>query len=99
MDRLPAPRHARSPLAMGRTGETKDTQGGNIVTNWSIAIDKYVGEGRKETIWIDCAMWGERGEKVAEYLLKGTPVAVAGEIDYRTYESNGETRVQLTLNV
>lgn len=84
---------------IGRDAETRHTQGGNSVTGWSLAVDEYAGQGERRTLWIDCSMWGERGEKLAEYLTKGKPVAVVGQIGVRTYESNGETRAAITLNV
>lgn len=84
---------------LGRDAETRHTQGGNAVTNFSLAVDEYAGQGERRTLWIDCSMWGERGEKLAEYLAKGTPVAVSGQVGVRTYESQGETRAVVTLNV
>ncbi|HEY1035574.1 MAG TPA: single-stranded DNA-binding protein [Pseudoxanthomonas sp.] len=84
---------------LGRDAETRNTQGGNQVTNFSLAVDEYAGGGERRTLWVDCNWWGERGAKVAEYLAKGTPVAVSGQAGIRTYESNGETRAVLTLNV
>lgn len=84
---------------IGRDAETRQTQGGNSVTGWSLAVDEYAGPGERRTLWIDCSMWGERGDKLAEYLTKGKPVAVVGQVGVRTYESNGETRAVITLNV
>jgi single-strand DNA-binding protein len=40
-------------------------------------------------------MWGERGEKVAQYLLKGATVAVSGEAGVREHEG----KAYATLNV
>jgi len=84
---------------LGRDAETRHTQGGNAATGFSLAVDEYAGQGERRTLWIDCTMWGERGEKLAEFLVKGTPVAVSGQVGVRTYESHGETRATITLNV
>lgn len=84
---------------IGRDAETRHTQGGHEVTSWSLAIDEYAGQGEKRTLWVDCSMWGERGSKLAQYLTKGTPVAVSGQVGVRQYDANGETKSVLTLNV
>ena len=84
---------------LGRDAETRHTSGGNSVTSFALAVDEYAGKGERRTLWIDCAMWGERGDKLAGYLTKGTAVAVSGQAGIRTYESNGETRASLTLRV
>lgn len=83
---------------LGRDAETRNTQSGTSVTGFSLAVEERRG-GEKTTLWIDCSMWGERGEKVAEYLTKGTAVAVSGQIGVRTYEAHGETKAVITLNV
>ena len=84
---------------LGRDAETRSTQGGNQVTGWSLAVDEYAGQGERRTLWIDCSMWGERGAKLAEFLVKGVPVAVSGQVGVRTYEAHGETKAVVTLNV
>lgn len=83
---------------LGRDAETRFTQAGDPVTGFSIAVDER-RKGEKTTLWVDCSIWGERGEKVAQYLTKGTPVAVSGQVGVRTYQANGETRATLTLRV
>lgn len=84
---------------LGRDAETRETQSGHKVTGFSLAVDEYAGQGERRTLWIDCSMWGERGAKLAEFLAKGTPVAVSGQVGVRTYEAQGETRAAITLNV
>lgn len=68
--------------------------GGKSVTAWALAIDSGYGE-RKQTIWMDCSLWGERGERLAEYIRKGDRLGVTGELGTREHE--GKTYV--TLNV
>lgn len=77
---------------IGKDAETRFTQAGKAVCSWSIAIDQGWGDS-KTTIWIDCSYWGERGEKVAEYIRKGERIGVSGEIGTR--EHNGKTYVTL----
>lgn len=79
---------------IGTAAVTRFTQAGKAVTGWPLAVDIGFGEDKK-TLWIDCAFWGERGQKVCEYIRKGDRICVAGEIGTR--EHDGKTYV--TLNV
>lgn len=83
---------------LGKDAVTRDV-GDTTATGFSLAVDEYAGKGERKTLWIDCTLWGQRGESVEEYLVKGTPVAVAGRIGVRTYEKDGETHAALTLRV
>lgn len=83
---------------LGRDAEVKQTNSSSV-TNFSVAVK--VGWGDKErTLWVSCAMWGERGEKVAPYLTKGSAVTVSGDVDLRQYDKkDGTAGAELTLNV
>lgn len=83
---------------IGRDAETRSTPQGKQVTSWSVAVDSGFGD-RKTTIWVDCALWGDRGAKVAQYLTKGAQVGVSGELGLREYEKDGATKTSVTLNV
>jgi single-stranded DNA-binding protein len=51
-------------------------------------------------LWIDCALWGKRAEALAQYLVKGTPVTVCGDVDIRTYtKTDGTAGAALTCRV
>lgn len=84
---------------LGRDGELRSTPSGQSVVNFSVAV--AVGFGDKErTLWVSCALWGERAEKLAPYLTKGKAVSVAGDVDIKTYETrDGKHGAELTLNV
>lgn len=79
---------------IGKDAVVRHTQNGKPVAGWSIAVDTGFGDNKK-TLWIDCAFWGERSTKVAEYIRKGDRIGVCGEIGTR--EHDGKTYV--TLNV
>jgi single-strand DNA-binding protein len=79
---------------VGRDAVTRHTQSGKAVTGWALAVDSGFGDN-KQTIWLDCNLWGDRGEKVAPYITKGSQLGVSGEIGTREHE--GKTYV--TLNV
>lgn len=82
---------------LGRDAQTRQV-GETTATSFSLATDAYVN-GEKRTEWVDCTIWGERGERLEAILVKGKQVSVAGRIGVRTYESNGETKAVLTLRV
>ena len=47
-----------------------------------------------------CALWGDRGPKLAQYLTSGTKVAVSGDIDVRAYAAkDGSPKAEMTCNV
>lgn len=80
---------------VGRDAELKYTQGGDAILRFSVAVDSGYGE-KKTTVWLDCAMFGKRGEKLVEYVKKGDRIGVTGELGVREHE--GKTYVQLRLN-
>ncbi len=79
---------------VGRDAVTRHTQAGKSVTGWSLAVDHGWGDN-KQTVWLDCSLWGDRGERLAQYITKGSQLGVTGEIGTR--EHDGKTYV--TLNV
>jgi single-strand DNA-binding protein len=79
---------------IGRDAVTRHTQSGKAVTGWSLAVDKGFGDN-KQTVWLDCSGWGERFEKIAEYIRKGDRLGVVGEIGTREHE--GKTYVTLDV--
>jgi single-strand DNA-binding protein len=76
-----------------KDAETRDA-GGSRVTGFSVAVDNWDGK-TKGTLFFDASMWGDRGEKLAQYLIKGASVTVSGDLGTR--EHNGKT--YLTIRV
>ena len=84
---------------LGRDASLNHTPDGKPVLNFALAVDTGFGD-RKETLWIDCAVWGERGEKLQPYLTKGKPVSVSGDIGLRTFaRRDGTPGAALVLTV
>lgn len=83
---------------VGKDAETRFLQSGKPVTNFSVAMESGWGD-RKQTTWVNCSLWGSRGEKVAPYIKKGGQVGVTGEVLLREWESNGRSGVSLECNV
>ncbi len=83
---------------LGRDAETRYTQGGKPVTSFTVAVDVGFGE-RKQTMWVSCACWGDRWEKLAPYLTKGGMVTVTGEAELQTYKGKDGEKTNLGCNV
>jgi single-strand DNA-binding protein len=83
---------------LGKDAEIRSTPAGKQVVSFSVAMKAGWGD-RESTTWVNCSMWGDRGVKVAPYLLKGGLVGVTGEVSLREWESGGKSGVSLELNV
>lgn len=79
---------------IGKDAVTRAIQAGDKVTSWSVAVEERNGQ-EKRSIWFDCNLWGNRGEKLAQYLTKGGKVSVSGELSTREHEG----KTYLTVNV
>lgn len=86
-----------SATVTGRIGKDAETRqaGKDTVTSFSVASDVRNGK-EKSTIWTDCSIWGKRGESLKQYLAKGTPVTVIGELSQR--EHQGKTYLQVRVD-
>ena len=79
---------------IGKDAVTRTTPNGEKVTGWSVAVEERNGQD-KRSIWFDCTLWGKRGEGLAQYLTKGSKVAVSGELSTRDHEG----KTYLTIRV
>lgn len=63
-----------------RDAEGRYTPSGKFILSWNMAVDVGYGENKK-TMWVRCQLWGERGEKAAQHILKGKPLFVEGRLN------------------
>jgi single-strand DNA-binding protein len=76
--------------------EIRTTPNGNTVCTFTIAVNrKKVSEPQTDFFRINA--WGKLGELCGRFLGKGRKVAVIGELQARTYESNGKTMLSLDV--
>lgn len=84
---------------LGRDAETRYLPAGTQVLEFSVAVDVGYGD-KKNTIWTKCTLFGDRGGKLAQYLTKGTQVAVSGEVNLREWQDrDGGKRSTLEVRV
>lgn len=63
---------------LGKDAETRFTPNGDAITSFSVAVK--AGYGKNEvTSWVNCSIFGKRGEGVSQYLTKGAQVGIVGE--------------------
>lgn len=70
---------------LGADAELRSTQSGEKVLSFRVANDVGFGD-RKTTQWVECSLWGRRGEAVAQFLTKGKQVCVSGELTLREFQ-------------
>lgn len=84
---------------LGKDAELHYTKGENTpVCSFSIACEQGFGD-RAKTVWVDCSLWGERGKKLTEYLLKGNQIAVQGELGVRAWKSDRDDEPHANLQI
>lgn len=82
---------------MTREPELRRTNSGMSILTIGLASNgqrknKQTGEWEDVPCYVDCTMFGERAEKVANYLHKGTRVEIEGKLSYSTWEKDGQKR-------
>ena len=90
--------HATILGRLGRDPEVKHTASGQTVLSLNIATDHGYGD-KKQTMWVRCSMFGDRGAKLADFLSKGSQVLVTGQLNTREWEKDGQKNISLELMV
>lgn len=80
---------------LGKDASLRTTQNGDSVLGFSVATDDGYGQN-KRTLWFDCSLWGKRADALVQYLVKGTAVAVSGDLSTREHE--GKTYLTIRVN-
>jgi single-strand DNA-binding protein len=69
---------------LGRDAEQRFTPAGDSIVQFSVPV--VAGFGKNQvTTWVNCSLWGSRGESVLPYLKKGQLVGVSGEFQLRKW--------------
>lgn len=72
---------------VGKDSVLRRTQNGDAVLGFSIAVDqgKDQNGNKRETLWVDCSLWGKRAEKLEAYIKKGTKLVAWGRPTVREH--------------
>lgn len=75
---------------IGRAGadpETRSTQGGSNVTTVRVAVSR-TGKDKDTTDWFEVRAFGRVGEVIAQYVRKGSQLAVSGTCQIDQWTGN-----------
>ncbi|HSY80873.1 MAG TPA: single-stranded DNA-binding protein [Gemmatimonadaceae bacterium] len=92
---------------LGKDPEVRSTSNGGRVANFTLATSRtwnsQAGERQEKTEWHNCVAWNSKNYNLADiverYCKKGKQVYVEGEIEYRSYEKEGQTRYITEIKV
>lgn len=77
--------------ASGRCGqdmEVRYTHAGKAIGQFSLPVETGYGDNKK-TAWVTCKIFGDRAEKLAQYVRKGSLVTVTGAFSLDEWEKDG----------
>lgn len=88
---------------LGREADLRYTKSGSAVASFTVAVNERArqsdGTYADRTNWVDCVMFGKRGEALAPYLRKGVKIAATGKMHQSTWEQDGKQRSKLEIHV
>ena len=78
--------------------ELRSTPNGVSVCTFSIGVSRRFQNqnGERETDFFNIVVWRKQGENAAKYLRKGSQVAIAGQIQTRSYDGKDGTTKYIT---
>lgn len=90
---------------LGQDAEVRYTSSGLAITSFSLAVSKSRkqsdGSYKDSTSWVDCVMYGKRGEAMYGngMLQKGARLAIVGRLHQNVWEKDGQRRSKLEVIV
>lgn len=70
---------------------------GAAVTTVTLAVDKYnTKTGQREADFVPVVIWGKQAESTANYMSKGSQMAISGRIQTRSYDAKDGTKRYVT---
>ncbi len=80
-----------------RDPELRRTQSGMAIMSFGVAVNdrrrnSQTGEWEDYANFIDCTMFGNRAESLANILAKGMKVAIEGKLRWSQWERDGQKR-------
>lgn len=85
-----------------RDAELRELKNDGAVLNFSVAVndrfyDRDAEEYAEYANYFDCVMFGARAKALADYLKKGTKVAVSGKLHYSSWETDEGKRSKVEI--
>ena len=84
-----------------RDPEVRQTPNGQTVCSFGLALNRSYkgadGNWQEATDFVDIVAWAQLGERVSQYLHKGSRVLVQGRLQYRSWDQDGQKRSKLDV--
>ena len=83
---------------VGRDAVLRNTQGGDAVLNFSLAVDngKDAQGNKRDATWYDCSIWGKRATSLQNHITKGGKLTLSGRPTARAHD--GKAYLGITVN-
>lgn len=83
---------------MTKDAELRYTPNNQAVATFTLAVNRNFKNqnGEREADFINCVIWRQAAENLANWAKKGTLVGIAGRIQTRNYENQQGQRVYVT---
>lgn len=85
---------------LGRDPELRSVGSGDSVCSLRVCVNssrKHEGEWEDKPNWLNANVWGAQGEALARNLTKGSRVCIAGSLEQRTWEKDGQKRESVEI--
>ena len=78
--------------------ELRTTQSGMAVAQYRIAVNRRTksADGQQQADFFPCVAWDKNAEFVAKYLSKGMKIAIAGQLQTRSYDAQDGSKRYVT---
>ena len=80
--------------------ELRNTPSGAAVVSFTVAVNRPFkdkdGNWQEKTSFIDCVAWQGLAERLSKYAKKGQTVAVAGDLEQRSWEAKDGSKRSTT---
>lgn len=77
--------------------ELKQTQGGNLVTSFSIAVNRKVGkDAEKKADFFNIVAWRNTAEFICRHFAKGRAIIVCGRLENRSWTDDQNVKHMVT---
>jgi single-strand DNA-binding protein len=83
-----------------RDADLRYTSNGKAVSKFSLAVNekrKVGDEWKDEANFFEIVLWGQTGESLNRYLIKGKQVAVTGKLTQERWEQDGRNRSKVVV--
>jgi single-strand DNA-binding protein len=83
----------------GKDPEVRYFESGKMVAEFSIAVDGWKRD--EKPLWLNLKIWGKVADVAANYVRKGSMIAVSGQLESESWtdRGSGEEKSKIVLNV